>query len=143
MNRTAARAEKQHKTLSSTREVVSGITIDATPLMRTHRLFGKTIVFPFVEDQSVSRFLDNIFFWLNDPDGDVVAAFTYGRSWLLRNQRSHEVYDRIGSEYCQSRGAIEDDTTVREVGIKPGDTLIVIPVEPDFEGISPRSTTGV
>ena len=73
------------------------------------------------------RFLDRIFYLLNHVVN--IAAFEYGNIWLLKNNRTGEIFDNIGIEYCKSRGKVEDETLVDSLNIEAGDILSVILVK--------------
>jgi hypothetical protein len=106
-----------------TETVESLIEIDSRPLFDKR---GKVKCMPYTPDQSVSLFLDSIYFALNRQSG--LPAYMYGQLWLLKNKETGEVYDSIGTQHCKSRGKELDARTLDEIGIKPGDKLLVVPV---------------
>ena len=58
-----------------------------------------------------------------------MPAFAYGTLWLLKNERTDEVFNNIGFEYCESRGRIRDETLIESLDIEDGDILSVIPAQ--------------
>jgi len=84
--------------------------------------------FSLDQRESVSDFLDEIYFYVNRrAEGEVIPAFTYGDMWVLRNTRTNKVYDNIGIEYCRSRGLIRDNTPLFKLGLEEGDRLEIVP----------------
>lgn len=75
--------------------------------------------------QPVSDFLDAVFFSLRES-GAPIFAYTYGKEWLLQNERTGEIYDNIGREYCESKGKTREETPVWKLGLRAGDRLSVI-----------------
>jgi len=105
-------------------EDVVTIEIDSRPLLGVNGRVGK---FTVDQSQALSDFLDRIYFLLNrDQEEEVVPAYTYGQTWVLKNLRSSKVYDDIGVEYCRSGGARRDNTPVYRIGIEHGDRLAVL-----------------
>jgi hypothetical protein len=76
------------------------------------------------KDQSVSEFLDRIYFALHEIAE--IEPYTYGSAWLLRDSRTGRTYDDIGVEYCRTGGRVKDLRPISSVGIAPGDTLEVV-----------------
>ena len=50
----------------------------------------------------------------------------YGPHWLLKNARSEQIYDTIGTEYCRSRGTADDETPLYKLELADGDRLLAI-----------------
>jgi hypothetical protein len=76
----------------------------------------------FVVDDgtTVSDLLDFVYFGI----AVFVRQFTYGQSWILRDRRTGQTYDEIGTRYIRTRGRNRDRRRLTEVGIKPGADLI-------------------
>ena len=99
----------------------SAVTVDFSPL--DPRL-GATKV-PVSEYTTVRDFLNFIYGLM--PDW--VPAFSYGNEWLLRRPLDDTVFRDIGTTWAQNtdRSSGTDDRPLARVGIKPGDSLLVIP----------------
>ncbi|HUI79898.1 MAG TPA: toll/interleukin-1 receptor domain-containing protein [Bryobacteraceae bacterium] len=99
----------------------SEVIIDSRVLMGSNGRLTRIGVSP---NETVQSFLDAVYFEIS-PE---VRAFTYGESWVLQNVRTNEIYDRIGIEYCRSKGKVRDDAPFSKIGIVPGDRLVVLPI---------------
>lgn len=104
------------------------IEIDTRPLLGKG---GYVRRFSLNQRQSVSDFLDNIYFYVNRrSEEEVIPAFTYGEVWVLRNTRTNRMYDKIGIEYCRSGGSIKDNTPLFKLGLEDDDRLEIVPLPP-------------
>lgn len=101
------------------------VKIDCKPLFPEN---GGALTISYHPSQSVSAFLDTVYRLVNEYS--YVAAYTYGTVWLLQDMESGRIYDNIGIEYCRSKGAVPDRQPIDSVGIRAGDVLYAIPVEP-------------
>lgn len=55
-----------------------------------------------------------------------MPAYVYGEKWLVRNQRTREIYTSIGMMSTMSKGKQPDNTPLSELGIFDGDVLEVV-----------------
>jgi hypothetical protein len=100
------------------------IEIDTRPL---HGKGGHVKRFRLSQRQSVSDFLDNIYFYVNmHSEGEIIPVFTYGDVWLLKNTRTNKLYDHIGIEYCRTRGTFRDNTPLFKLGLEDNDRLEIL-----------------
>jgi hypothetical protein len=100
------------------------VEIDTRPILKKKGGRTKMQVFP---QTSVSDLLDQIYYLLNQQG--IVAAYTYGQMWLLRNARTGRLYDNIGIDYCRTGGLRRDDNLViLSLELENGDKLLVEPV---------------
>jgi hypothetical protein len=83
---------------------------------------------PFDPNDTVSDFLDSIWFSLQSERPPFIPPFTYGQIWLLRDTTTGKVFDDIGIEYCRTEGRKHDERDIRSIGIEAGATLQAIPV---------------
>jgi hypothetical protein len=88
---------------------------------------GTLYVLEYQSSQSVSSFIDKIYFILNEVGR--VPAFQYGTSWCLEDVGRGKRYDDIGIEHCRTHGQVRDERPIESVGIRPGDRLAVIPLQ--------------
>jgi hypothetical protein len=88
---------------------------------------GTLYMLEYQSTQTVSSFLDKIYFILNDVG--IVPEFQYGTLWVLEDVGRGKRYDDIGIEHCQTRGQVRDERSIEFVGIRPGDRLAVIPLQ--------------
>ena len=73
---------------------------------------------------TVSMFLDNLYFVLNDYDH--IPAYEYGITWVLEEVGSGMVFEDLAASYCESRGIEKDNRLLPSVGIIPGSSLRVL-----------------
>lgn len=72
---------------------------------------------------TISDFLDGVYFLLNDHCR--VAPYSYGSEWILKNNRTGEVFDEIGTEYLLSKGQVRDDKPINMLDLEWGDNISV------------------
>ena len=93
---------------------------------------GTLYLLEYQATQSVSSFLDKVYFVLNEVGR--VPEFQYGTLWTLQDEARGTRYDDIGIEYCRTRGQVRDERSIESVGIRPGDRLAVIPMQRELLG---------
>ncbi len=100
------------------------ITIDSTKLLGEKR--GLVWRLPFSQFETVQQLLDSI--WASLPR-DVVKPYTYGKSWLLKDDKDKILYN-IGSSssFAKSIGRRRIDLRkLEDIDVKPGTRLYVVP----------------
>lgn len=97
------------------------LQIDPRPLLKKGNVFRLN----FPSNIAAARFLDEIWFKLNQYGA--VPAYTYCTEWCLKNTRTNQMLDKIGREYCRTRGQENDDTPLYELDLQDGDTLLTVP----------------
>jgi hypothetical protein len=100
------------------------ISIDSHPFLQDK---GKTWDEPVYNAQSVKSFLDIIWTKLRPH----LPAHTYGEVWILRNQKTKEVYWDLTIDLPAYHGLDRAAQTLKESGILPGMTLEIVPLTKD------------
>lgn len=73
---------------------------------------------------TVQELTDTVYFALAKR----VPAYTYGTVWLLRDDDTKQVYDKIGTAYARRElRTYNDGRSLSDVDIKPGARLTVVP----------------
>jgi len=89
------------------------VTIDPTPIAGRK---SKLRQVPYDPNQPVGRFLDDVWFSLEDK----VPAYQYDKVWILRDKASGFELRDAGRSWATKHGQKEDLRPIREVGIRPG-----------------------
>lgn len=82
---------------------------------------GEVLAIPYQLDRPVHSVLDDIWFTISD----VVPAYSYGKTWVIRDAKTHRVFD-VGRQWAQRNGFKDDKRPLSEVGIEPGAELEVV-----------------
>jgi hypothetical protein len=96
----------------------ASITVDRRFIMED----AEPVQIPVTEKTTVGSLLDSIFFTIST----VVEPFTYGSSWVLADEGS-ELLGDMGTKWAEQHGLTRDTRSLKEVGIKPGSRLLVVP----------------
>jgi hypothetical protein len=84
-----------------------------------------SIDIPIDAASTVTELLDAVYFAISDR----VENFSYRRTWLLRNDDTGHLYDRIGAHHARLHLRTNRDyRLLTEVGIEPGARLTVVPM---------------
>ncbi|MEI8382598.1 MAG: TIR domain-containing protein [Planctomycetota bacterium] len=101
----------------------AGVYVDLKPMCGEH---GQIVRISIDLTTSVSDFLDQVYFAIN-RFGHVVP-YTYTTRWLLRDEKTGRVYDKMGKKYGESRGEQRDERPLSTMGIAPDSRLIAFPI---------------
>lgn len=83
---------------------------------------GEPIILPYIADRPIHYVLDEIWFEICD----FIPAYSYGTTWLIQDINSGKFYD-VGRPWARQKGLQEDERSLKDLGIKPGAKLRVIP----------------
>jgi len=81
----------------------------------------QTLQIPVTEETTVGWLLDAIY-WAIQP---AVKPFTYGKEWMLYDGTEGKGYGRIGTQWAEQQGLIDDSRPIVKIGIMPGSRLTV------------------
>lgn len=95
------------------------VTVDITEFSPD----AEPLTIPVDERSTVNELLDGVWFAISDQ----VDAYTYGKSWLLRDNETGRVFNQIGTRYARRQlRAGRDIRELTVVGIEPGASLSAI-----------------
>jgi hypothetical protein len=112
----ASASELSEQIISGVRKQ-SFLTVDFTKVGRRE---ARTVAYN--QFDSVGLLLRYI--WV---EAEVFPVHSYARNWIIKNERTGEFLDEIGSRYARSKlGEKWDNRTLAQVGILAGDTITVL-----------------
>jgi len=96
------------------------LTFDSRPLLGER---GNVWRVPYDQYNTVQALLNDI--WSSNR---VLPAFSYGERWILRDQETGYEFKEAGRNWAKRRGTQFDTRRLEDLGIKPGSTLEIAPL---------------
>ena len=95
------------------------LTIDTTKILGSK---GFRTLMLYDQFKTVQDLLTEIYWSIHEK----VPPYSYGQTWLIKDEISGEEFEHLGSQFTRRR--TDDTRSLKEVGIKPGMRLQVIPL---------------
>lgn len=84
-----------------------------------------TMDFPIHETSTVTDLLDTVYFAMPES----VETFSYLRTWVLQDDATGQLYDKIGTFYARRHlGTDRDFRLLKDVDIRPGASVTAVPL---------------
>jgi len=77
---------------------------------------------------TVGEWLDMVFLQMQAS----VPPFTYGQTWVLRDEKRDVTYWNLGRSWARQQGLMEDTRSLHQAGIPNGSTLTIKLLGPEF-----------